>query len=113
MPNAMVLLDLAGPLPVSATFESPVDGDVTFVLAGTARTESAANLTGINLYLDGAGIGNTAMCWANQNNNHMAMRPTFIPYTISSGTHTVEIQPAYGAATVTDVNDYFQVTILY
>ena len=113
MPNAMVLLDMAGPLPVSVSFESPVEGDVTFVLAGTARTNSAANLTGINLYLDGAGIGNAAMCWANQNDNHIAMRPTFIPATLSAGTHTIEIQPAYGGNTVTDVNDYFQVTILF
>ena len=110
---ALVIYDGPGPLPVSTTFEAPSDGDVVFVLTGTARTENAAVLTGINLYLDGGGIGNAAMCWANQNNNHIAMRPTFIPYEgLTQGSHAIQIMNAY-SDTVTDVNDYFQVTLLY
>ena len=113
MANALVIFDGAGPLPQSATFNAPSDGPVVFVLSGTARTESAAILTGISLSLDGNVIGNAAMCWANQNNNHMAMRTTFIPYKgLSFGEHTIELNNAY-TNTITDVNDYFQVTLLY
>jgi len=112
MADALVIFDGAGPLPQTATFKAPTDGPVVFVLSGTARTASAAVLTGINLSLDGTNIGN-AMCWANQNNNHIAMRPTFIPYdSLTFGQHTIEITNAYGS-TITDVNDYFQVTLLY
>jgi hypothetical protein len=112
MANALVIFDGAGPLPQTATFKAPTDGPVVFVLSGTARTSSAAVLTGINLSIDGASIGN-AMCWANQNNNHIAMRTTLIPYnSLSFGQHTIEITNAYGS-TITDVNDYFQVTLLY
>jgi len=46
------------------------DGPVVFVLSGTARTESAPVLIGINLSLDGPQIRSTSMCWANQNNDH-------------------------------------------
>lgn len=111
--QSLVIYDGAGPLPVSSTFDSETDGSVTFVLTGTARTDSAATLTGIQLVLDGNNIGNPAMCWANQNDNHIAMRPTFIPFDgLTIGQHTIEITNAYDG-TVTDVNDYFQVTMLY
>ncbi len=113
MAYTLVLFDGAGPLPQTATFEAPADGPVTFVLSGTARTAGAAVLIGVNLSLDGNGIGNTAMCWANQNNNHQAMRTTFIPIDfLSAGQHTIELTNAY-SETITDVNDYFQVTLLY
>ena len=110
---ALIIYDGPGPLPVTTTFESPLDGPAVLVLTGTARTENAAGLTGIALVLDGDTIGNTAMCWANQNNNHIAMRPTFINVdNLAYGEHTIEIVNAYGI-TVTDENDYFQVTLLY
>lgn len=110
---ALIIYDGAGPLPVSANFNSPLEGPAVFVLTGTARTQSAAVLTGINLVLDGNDVGSPAMCWANQNNNHIAMRPTFIVIdNLSYGAHTIEITNAYGS-TITDVNDYFQVTLLY
>ena len=110
--QALVIYDGPGPLPVSATFESPTNTGVVFTLTGTARSDVAPNLTGIVLVLDGESIGSAAVCWANQNNNHIAMRPSIIPSNgISIGTHTIEII-TYGA-TITDVNDYFQVTMLY
>lgn len=108
---ALILFDGAGPLPQTVKFQSPVEGPATFVLSATARTASAAILTGVNLILDGSIIG-TAMCWANQNDNHMAMRTTFITVEyLSYDTHTIEITIAYNG-TITDVNDYFQVTLL-
>jgi len=113
MVNAQVLLDAEGPLPASTTFEAPADGPVMFVLSGTARTESAACLIGISLLLDGYTIGSPAMCWANQDNNHQAMRTTFIPVdNLTPGTHTIEVVNSYGV-TITDVNDYVQVTLFY
>lgn len=113
MANALVIYDGPGPLPVSATFQAPSDGSVIFVLSGTARTSSAAILLGIYLNLDGNSIGNASLCWFNQNDVHMALRPTFIPYSgLSFGEHTITIEPA-DSATITDVNDYFQVTLIY
>lgn len=113
MVNAMILLDTSGQLPVSAQFEAPSDGSVMFVLTGTAWTQKAPCMIGLNLFIDGQGIGNTAMCFANENASHMAMRTTFITFdNLSSGQHTITILP-YGDNTVTDVNDYYQVTLFY
>jgi hypothetical protein len=109
--QAIVIYDGAGPLPVKASFESQTNAGVVFVLTATARTESAAILTGVELSIDGKAVGG-AMCWANQNDNHIAMRSTFIPYeNITLGAHTIELNAYLG--TITDVNDYFQVTMLY
>jgi hypothetical protein len=113
MADALVIFDGAGPLPQSATFNAPADGPVVFVLSGTAWTQNAAGLIGISLSLDGTVIGNPAMCWANLNANHQAMRTTYIPVDfLSFGQHTIELTNAY-SNTITDVNDYFQVTLLY
>jgi hypothetical protein len=109
----LVIYDGPGPLPQSATFDSPADGSMTFVLSGTARTQGAPVLIGVSLSLDGNVIGSTAMCWANQNDSHQAMRTTFINVDfLSFGQHTIELTNAY-SNTITDVNDYFQVTLLY
>lgn len=109
---ALVIIDTAGPFPKSATFQSPLEGPATFVLTATARTESSPLLTGVSLSLDGNVIGK-AMCWANQNNNHIAMRSTFIPVErLSYAEHKIELTNAF-SGTITDVNDYFQVTLLY
>ena len=113
MADALVIYDGPGPLPVSVDFESPTDGSAVFVLSGTGLTASSPVLIGISLNLDGTGIGKDAVCWANQNNNHQTMRTTFIPYDdLSIGNHTIEIANAT-ADTITDQNDYFQVTLLY
>lgn len=111
--SALVIFDGAGPLPVTAKFDSPLDGPAVFVLTATAWTQSAPILTGVYLVLDGNAIGSAAMCFANQNAVHLAMRPTFIDVAdLSYGSHTIEIVNASGD-TITDQNDYFQVTLLY
>lgn len=107
----LIIFDGPGPLPQTAKFQSPLEGPATFVLSATSRTDSSPTLTGVNISLDGNNIG-TAMCWANQNNNHMAMRTTFIPVDkLSYDTHTIELTNA--SNTITDQNDYFQVVLLY
>lgn len=111
--GTMVILDGPGPTPLNATFESPTDGPVVFVLSATAWTQSAPTMLGINLLLDGVVIGNPAMCYANSNSMHMTLRPTFIPFEgLTFDTHKISIEPANGY-TINDVNDYFQVVLMY
>ena len=112
MSISMILLDTQGPLPLKATFDSPISGAVVFVLSGTAWTTKAPALIGVTLALDGAIIGKAAMCYANLNSNHQALRTTFILFDkMTLGEHTITIQSA-DPNTVTDLNDYFQVTLL-
>ena len=112
MSNSMILLDAPGPLPIKTTFDSPISGSVVFVLTGTAWTNSAPALIGVTLSLDGSIIGKGAMCYANLNANHQALRTTFFLFeNLTLGEHTLTILPADNT-TVTDFNDYFQVTLL-
>jgi hypothetical protein len=112
MANALVIFDGNGPLPQKATFNSPTDGSVVFAISGTAWTQNAATLLGFDLLVDGNDVGQ-AMCFANNNASHQAMRTTFIPYSgLTIGDHTITITPS-NAATVTDTNDYFQVVLFY
>jgi hypothetical protein len=115
MADAMVLLDEAGPLPLSVNFDAEVDGPVVFVLSGTAWTQHAPTMIGINLLLDGEVIGSAATGFANLNANHQAMRTTLIPYDgMTVGQHTIEVAASSANPnTVTDFNDIFQVTMLY
>jgi hypothetical protein len=83
-----------------------------FVLSGTAWTQNAPCLVGINLLLDGQVIGE-AMCFANQSANHQALRSTFIIFdNMTIGEHSIAIGPA-NTNTVIDQNDYFQVTLIF
>ena len=102
----------SGPCPVRATFNAPANTPAAFVLSGTTRTQNAACMTGLTLKLDGAQIGNPALCWANQNNNHTAMMPIFIPVTLTFGEHQIEIDNANGD-TITDQNDLVQLVLIY
>jgi YbbR domain-containing protein len=113
MINAEVLMDAIGPLPQSVTFQAPSDSSVMFVLTGTAYTQSAAATIGVMLILDGVQIGTASVCYANTNNVHMAMLPTFVELdNLTFGEHTLEVV-VYGSQTVTDINDHFQVTLFY
>src|SRR5687768_5281088 len=112
MADALVIYDGNGALPQKATFESPTDGNVVFVLSGTAWTLNAATLLGIDLFVDGNSIGG-AVGYANNNSSHQALRTTLIPYSgLTIGEHTITLGPS-NPATVTDVNDYYQVVLLY
>jgi hypothetical protein len=112
MAEALVIFDGNGALPQKATFQSPTDGDVVFVISGTAWTNNAATLLGIDLFVDGNSIGG-AVGYANNNSSHQALRSTFIPFSgLQVGEHTISLAPS-NPATATDVNDYYQVVMLY
>lgn len=110
--SGIVLIDAAGPLPITVQFDAPADGPVMFMMSGTAWTQSAPCLTSIQLILDGQNIGSPALCFANQNANHQALRTTTASVdNLSFATHTLEI--VAGDNTITDGNDYFQVVMYY
>jgi hypothetical protein len=112
MANALVIFDGNGALPQKATFESPTDGNVVFVISATAWTENAPTLIGVDLFLDENAIGG-AVAFANNNALHQTLRTTFIPSNgVTVGEHTITIAPS-NPATVTDGNDYYQVVMLF
>ena len=112
MANTLVIFDGTGALPQKTTFKSVTDGHVVFAISGTAWTKNAATLLGVDLYVDDNAIGGMVV-YANNNAYHQVLRTTFIPYSgLTIGEHTMMLQ-ASNPATVTDVNDTFQVVMMY
>ena len=112
MAIALVLFDGNGALPQKATFQSPTDGDVLFVVTGTAWTQNAPTLIGAELMIDADSIGG-ALVYANNNASHQTLRTGFFPYSgLTIGEHTMTLVPST-PDTVTDTNDYYQVVMIY
>jgi hypothetical protein len=105
-----ILISGVGPLPLSNTFKAPSDGDVIFYLSGSAWSQTAGGIS-IELLLDGKVIGKS-VGFTNETASHKTLVPVFIPASLTYDMHTVEIQVA-GNTTVTDLNDNFQVVLIY
>jgi hypothetical protein len=100
-----------GALPHSVTFTAPSDGPACFVLSGSVWATAANQMIGITLELDGVAIGN-AQIFSNAASTHRAVVPTYIPVKLTFAQHTITVV-ALNASTVSDVNDWFNVTLLY
>lgn len=107
-----VLLQTNGPLPRSATFTPPGDGPATLYISGSVWTQTPESVVGITVSVDGVPVG-SAWVYANVAASHMAVVPVFTTITLPDGasTHQITIS-ALNNATVTDLNDNFQVALL-
>ncbi|HEY4364639.1 MAG TPA: hypothetical protein VGN17_26985 [Bryobacteraceae bacterium] len=106
-----ILNQVVGPLPVSATFNAPSDGPACLVLAGSVWCAAAGQTIGITLELDGKPIG-SATIFSNGASTHRAVVPSYIPVTLPFGPHKVTVI-AENSHTVSDVNDRFDVVLMY
>ena len=110
MSSVPIAINVAGPLPVSTSFQAPVDGPTTFVFSGTAWSQATNVPIGVQVLLDGVLIG-TATLFSNTTGEHRTL-PTQVMLTkLSFGTHKVTFQ-AMNGSTITDANDNFSLSIL-
>ena len=110
MPLMEMLILGVGPLPLSNTFKAQGDGDVVFYLSGSAWSQQVG-LMSIQLLLDGKVIGQS-VGWTNETASHKTLVPVFIPASLTYDNHTVELQIGNNQ-TITDLNDNFQVLVIY
>jgi hypothetical protein len=111
MPIMSILNQAHGGLPLKATFTSPADGPVCFVLCGSVWSATANQMIGVMLELDGKIIG-SASIYSNGTSEHRAVVPSYIAVNLAYGPHTVTLVPL-SPVTVTDLNDLFDVALLY
>jgi hypothetical protein len=111
MPMLSILNQAKGGLPVSATFEAPLDGPACLVLSGSVWSQTANQMIGVGLELDGKLIG-TASIFSNATTTHRAVVPSYIPINLTFGSHKVTLVPTTGT-TVSDFNDLFDVALIY
>ncbi len=100
-----------GPLPLTLSFSSPTDGPSCLIVSGSVWTQTANQIIGIEVSLDGKPIG-SASIFSNLASTHRAVVPTYIPLKLTFGPHKVVLSAAT-SVTVSDFNDFFDVVLEY
>ncbi len=111
MATLSILNQAKGPLPINASFTAPSDGPACFALSGSVWSGSANQTIGVVLQLDGVTIG-SASIFSNAASTHRAVVPSYIPVKLTIGPHKLTLI-GLNAATTSDLNDYFDVVLLY
>src|SRR5216683_4133399 len=106
-----VIISQVGPLPIQATFNAPGDDPMYLEVNGSVWSQSADNMIGIGIELDGQAVG-TAQIFSNGNTTHRAVVPAYIQIQLSEGQHTLSLSLS-NSATVSDSNDWYTAVIHY
>ena len=105
-----LILQQAGPLPITATFNSIGDTPMYLEVNGSVWTQTANVLIGIDIQIDGQAVGK-AQIFSNGNTTHRAVVPAYIQVKLGQGPHKLTL--AASANTVSDFNDRFTAVIHY
>ena len=111
MPVMSILNQAKGALPISVSFNAPLDGPACLVLSGSVWSGTANQMIGVGLELDVVAIG-SASIFSNLNGTHRAVVPSYIPINLTFGTHKLTLGPST-AATTSDFNDCYDVVLIY
>jgi hypothetical protein len=105
-----LILQQAGPLPITATFNSIGDFSMYLEVNGSVWTQTTNVMTGIDILIDGKNVGK-AMIYSNGSATHRAVVPAYIQVQLAQGPHKLTL--AASANTVSDSNDQFAAVIHY
>src|SRR5260221_3708866 len=106
-----IILSQVGPLPITANFNAPGDSPMYLEINGSVWTQTANNMIGIAIALDGNAVG-TAKIYSNANATHRAVVPAYIPIQLGQGQHSLTLSVGT-PATVSDSNDFYTAVIHY
>jgi hypothetical protein len=104
----VVLSNAAGPLPTSVAFPSK-GGPLLLIVSGSAWTGTTAGHIGVTVQLDAANVG-TLSEYTNEPGSHKAFPTRVLRVDAPAGNHTMNLLA--DATTVTDLNDFFSVTVV-
>jgi len=108
--GAKEVIDTNGALPLNGTYNKRGGGTLLISAAGSGWSSNKDQLIGMKVYVDNNRVG-TAQVWTNEAASHKAFVPVFaVVNNVSKGQHTIKLTPL-NAATNTDQNDYFRVTV--
>ena len=111
MPVQMILSQ-KGPLPITATFNAPGDMAVYLEINGSVWTQTANQMIGIQVQLDGANLGQ-ANIFSNTASTHRAVVPAYFQVQLKYGVPHKLVLSAAPGGTVSDLNDIFTAVIHY
>ena len=101
-----------GPLPIQASFMAPGDMPMYLEILGSVWTQTANQMIGIQITLDGKVIG-TANVFSNASSTHRPVVPVYLPIKLQQGSHTLQLAVAPSTTTVSDLNDFFTAVLHY
>ena len=107
-----VILSQKGPLPITASFSAPGDSPMYIEVNGSVWTQTANQMIGIAIALDGNQVG-TAQIFSNANATHRTVVPAYIPVKLTQGQHKLTLSAITPGTTVSDFNDLFTAVIHY
>jgi hypothetical protein len=107
--SVQVIINQAGPLPLTATFNAPGDEPMYLEINGSVWSQQANQMIGIAVTLDGQAVGK-AQIFSNGTATHRAVVPAYIAVQLSQGTHKLVLSPN-NSATVSDSNDFYTAVI--
>lgn len=108
---SQVIINQAGPLPISAKVTWPSDRTVLVAVTGSAFTKQPSALMAVNLHIASTLMGTLNM-GINAAGTHMALPTGYFAPAGVIGDTTVELTAANGS-TLTDSNDIFTVSLIY
>jgi hypothetical protein len=106
----VAMANVAGPLPKSAAFQSS-GGSLLLMVSGSAyRPQNMPGPMAVTVQLDAQNLGELR-AFTNEAFSHRPfVERSFVVATAGSGTHTINLLA--GADTLTDSNDFFNVTVI-
>lgn len=109
--QALQIINQPGPLPIKAVFTAPLDGPALLVVTSSLWSTVANTLLQLNVSLDGNQIA-TGQLWSNGPTTHRALPTLFINIQLPDGQHALVLSLG-GSGVTSDVNDFFNASILY
>jgi hypothetical protein len=109
--SVQIVISQKGPLPISTAFQALGDLQMTLVVHGSVWTQTANQMIGIVVQLDGQTIGQ-AQIFSNASATHRAVVPAYIPVQLTYGQHKLTLSALPGSTT-SDINDFYTAVLHY
>lgn len=103
--------NIEGPIPQYTTFKSPLSGEGLLYFAGSAWMQTANNVLGIPVVLDGNPVA-TSNYYINPANSHMAFPPQIVPIQLKLGSHQIGFS-TNRPEIMSDANDNYQLVVFF
>jgi len=104
-----VIINQAGPLPITATFDSPGDDPMYLEVNGSVWSQGTQSMIGIGIALDTQNVG-AAQLFNNASTTHRTVVPAYIAIQLSEGQHTLTLS-GNTSTTTSDSNDFYTAVI--
>lgn len=108
---SQVIINQAGPLPISAPVSWPSDRTVLVSVSGSAFTQQPGTTLAVTLSIHSTTIGTLRM-FANPAGTHLVIPAGFFTVNGEFGETSIVLSAANGT-TLTDKNDLFTVVLIY